>query len=117
MANVHIKKEDPTFYYLKTKYGTSSWGSYKMFVRIPYKKKNGQMGSKYYCTSKYDAILFDHPSNAYDFTKTFKADWEIATIKLPDNAFLEECQIDGIKCYICKNCFAGKVYKSLGITL
>ena len=118
MATIYIKKETIYFFYLRIQYGDlEGWGSKKTFVRIPYKKKNGEMGSKYYCTSKYDAILFDHPAQAAAFAKTFKADYDIAFMKLPDNALLEEVNIEGIRCYKCKNVFAGRISRSLGINL
>ena len=100
---VYIEKEVEEFYYIKVRYGDLyKWGSQKTFVRIPYKKKNGKWGSKYYCSARETAIFFDTPVKAYELTRKYKADYQITAFKVPVPSLFKEIEVEGIKCYILK---------------
>ena len=100
---VYIEKEVDEFYYIKVRYGDlDKWGSQKTFVRIPYKKANGKWGSKYYCSARDTAIVFDTSLKASEFARRYKADYQIARFKVPVPPLFKEIEVEGTKCYILK---------------
>ena len=94
-----IEKDLPELYYIHNRYGNlRSWGSQKTFVRIPYKKKNGTWGSKYYCSSAGTALLFETKEDAERFEGMYNTKGDIKKLIFPDGIKLKEIVINGQKC-------------------
>lgn len=100
---IDVKKEIKNLYYLSIRYGGGrGWDSQKTFVRIGYRKKNNTLGSKMYCCSRYDSILFDNYEDCLKMKRNHNCCGEkirILELDNSDNYYLEEKEIEGIKCY------------------
>ncbi|MBR4378259.1 MAG: hypothetical protein IKP50_05225 [Bacilli bacterium] len=101
---IQITKELPKLYYIHIRWGNlRTWGSQKTFVRMPYKKKDGTLGSKYYCSSKKDGLLFETYEEARNFENKYKTNGDIKSLVLPDNTEVREIVVEGTKCLKVKN--------------
>lgn len=96
---IQIEKELQKLYYIHIRYGGGNgWPSQKTFVRVAYKKKNGKLGSKYYCSDKYGALLFESYEEAKKFESKYNSEGDIKSLTLEDGALLKEVVVEGQKC-------------------
>ena len=110
---VTIKKEISKLYYLRSGMGKGCSfmhrpEGYKVFVRVPYIKKDGKYGSKMYCESKQAAIVFDSVEaakllqNQYDNTNEEVRELDEKYLNKINNGnyYLKEIEVQGVKCYL-----------------
>ncbi len=95
-----IEKETKELYYIHIRWGDLwKWGSQKTFVRVPYEKKDGTLGSKFYCSAKETALLFESKQAAAQFESDYKTyGSDIKSLRLPDGARLRELTVNGHNC-------------------
>ena len=101
---LEVRKEIKNLYYLSCRYGGGNgWDSQKTFVRISYKKKDNTLGSKMYCCSCLDSLLFDNVLDCVKLKEKHECYGErVRTLeyKIDSNKYcLEEIEVEGIKCY------------------